>query len=77
MKYKLNHARDELLAAGKLLDQGDRLVYAEDVLHNSPSAAAICVLGRNANGWIEWKNRDGVDLDTLYCKTVVPEHAQE
>jgi hypothetical protein len=24
------------------------------------------VLGRNANGWTEWKNTDGVDLDTIY-----------
>lgn len=66
LKYKRNKERDELIAAEKLLDQGDHLVYAEDVLHNSPSAAAICVLGRNASGWKEWKNIDGVDLDTIY-----------
>lgn len=76
LKYKLNHERDELLAAGKLRDQGDHLVYGEDVLHNSPSAAAICVLGRNANGWTEWKNKDGVDLHTMYRASSEPEQEQ-
>jgi len=66
MKYKSNKVRDELLAAGKLVDQEDHLTYAEDVLHSSPSAAADCVLGRNSNGWTEWKNKDGVDLHTMY-----------
>lgn len=34
----------------------------EDVECNSPSAAAEIMLGRSANGWMEWKSDDGHPL---------------
>ena len=34
----------------------------EDILFSSPSAAAIFVLGRSANGFVEWKTADGKTL---------------
>ncbi len=39
--------------------------YTEDGLFASPSAAAVAVLGRNANGWIEWKFPDGRTLSEV------------
>lgn len=37
----------------------DRYVFRENYIATSPSAAAILVLGRSANGWTEWKTYDG------------------
>ena len=37
----------------------DRYVFKENYIATSPSAAAILVLGRSANGWIEWKTYEG------------------
>jgi len=34
----------------------------EDIVFSSPSAAAVFVLGRNSNGYIEWKTSDGKTL---------------
>lgn len=30
-----------------------------------PSGGAIALMGRNANGWTEWKNADGLTLHQL------------
>lgn len=37
----------------------DRYVFRENYIATSPSAAAILVLGRSANGWTEWKTYEG------------------
>jgi hypothetical protein len=46
--------------SGRLVDGADpdTLVFADNVAFDSPSAAAAVVLGRNANGRIEWKTAD-------------------
>ena len=44
----------------------DVYIFNEDFIFNSPSAAAATVLGRQANGWTEWKNKDGKTIDMLY-----------
>jgi hypothetical protein len=31
----------------------------------SPSSAAMALLGRTSNGWVEWKNKHGKSLDEL------------
>lgn len=41
-------------------------VFNEDFLFGSPSAAAGAVLGRSANGWTEWKNKDKKTIDEIY-----------
>ncbi|WP_212122347.1 DUF4357 domain-containing protein [Bacteroides pyogenes] len=33
-----------------------------------PSTAASFVLGRTANGWEEWTDRDGCSLKTFYSQ---------
>ena len=52
----------------KLIDQGvikeidAKLVFSKDFLFSSPSTAAAVVMGRNANGRIEWKDKKGKTL---------------
>jgi hypothetical protein len=57
--------RDQLLANGILKIDGAQLVFTEDCPFNSPSGAAMVVLGRTANGWNEWKNESGQSLDQI------------
>ena len=37
----------------------EKLIFAEDTVFNSPSAASNMILGRNSNGFTEWVNRKG------------------
>jgi hypothetical protein len=52
----------------KLIDQGvikktdGKFVFTKDFLFSSPSTAAAVVMGRNANGRIEWKDKKGKTL---------------
>ena len=45
------------------LDKNNALL--EDLVFNSPSAAADFVLGTSTNGWTEWKTKDGVPLSNF------------
>ena len=60
--------RDEMLRSGLLKRHNDSYVLQENKLFSSVSAAASVVLGRRANGWIEWKNQEGKTLDALERK---------
>jgi hypothetical protein len=51
--------RKKLLETKILIEDNDKLIFAEDAIFNSPSAAANMVLGRNSNGFTEWVNKDG------------------
>jgi hypothetical protein len=51
--------RRKLVETKILVDSGDKLVFAEDAVFNSPSAASNMVLGRNSNGFTEWVNKRG------------------
>ena len=46
----------------------DKLVMTSDKTFSSPSTAASFCLGRSANGWTEWKDKDGNTLDSVYRK---------
>jgi hypothetical protein len=43
-------------------------VFQQDYIFNSPSAAAATILGRSANGWTSWKDKNGKTLDELKRK---------
>jgi hypothetical protein len=59
--------RRKKLLDDKILTANDGVfVFAEDFVFGSPSAAAAAVLGRRANGWTEWKNKDGQTIDEIY-----------
>ena len=44
---------------------GDQLVFTQDYVFKSPSAAAAIVVGNNMNGWLSWKDKDGKTMDTV------------
>ncbi len=54
--------RARLVASESLVVDGENYRLAEDTLFNSPSTAAKVLLGREANGRIEWKDANGVTL---------------
>ncbi len=57
--------RDKLIEDGVL--EKDETVYRfkQDHIFSSPSTAAEVVLARRANGWTEWKYKDGKTLDEV------------
>lgn len=57
--------REKLIKSKILAEKGNVLEFISDYIFNSPSAAAVTVLARRANGWSEWKNKDGKTLDEL------------
>ena len=54
--------RRKLLETKILKEGGTKLLFAEDAIFNSPSAAANMVLGRNSNGYTEWIDENGLTL---------------
>jgi hypothetical protein len=54
--------RQKLLDEGVLIDKVEFLEFLEDYIFSSPSTAASIVLGRSANGLIEWKQKNGNTL---------------
>ncbi len=65
--------REQLGTDGVLQLQGKQYVFARDYLFSSPSTAAIAVLGRSANGWVEWKTEQGQTLDEVKRQVVTAE----
>jgi len=54
--------RESLLNKGVLSSNEELYEFTEDYIFSSPSTAAVIVMGRNANGLIEWKLREGKTL---------------
>ncbi|HCS21844.1 MAG TPA: DUF4357 domain-containing protein [Bacteroidetes bacterium] len=57
--------RNELIASGIIMQSENWFAFTDDYIFSSPSTAASIVLGRNANGLTEWKNREGMSLKDL------------
>jgi hypothetical protein len=57
--------RDKMLESGMMKASGDKVVFEKDQLFDSPSKAALALMGSTANGWIVWKNQEGKILDEL------------
>lgn len=53
---------------GDIQQEGKIYRLKKSMSFSSPSYAASFVLGSSANGWIEWKNKDGKTLDELFRK---------
>lgn len=58
--------RSKLIESNILNEQDGVLVFTQDYIFGSPSAAAAAILGRRANGWTEWKDKNGITIDKLY-----------
>jgi Domain of unknown function (DUF4357) len=61
--------RNKLLDAKIMHEEGEAVVFAKDHLFKSPSMAALALMGRSANGWLEWKSKNGTTLDKLKRQT--------
>jgi hypothetical protein len=57
--------RQELIELGVLAQHGSEYAFTQDYTFSSPSTAACVVLGRSANGRLEWKDAQGRSLKAL------------
>jgi len=57
--------KDSLISKGRLIKKNGILIFTDDYIFNSPSAAAAVVLGRSASGPKEWKSEKGKRLETF------------
>jgi predicted type IV restriction endonuclease len=57
--------REKLLQSGVMRENGDKVVFERDHLFRSPSMAALALMGRSSNGWVDWKTKDGRTLDEV------------
>lgn len=57
--------RQDLIANEVLQRVGDSYVFKQDYSFSSPSTAAAIILGRSANGRIEWKDETGCTLKEI------------
>ncbi len=64
----IKNLREFLIKQNVLVDKGNILEFKEDYKFNTPSSAATQVFGSSANGWTEWKDKDGKTLDELKRK---------
>ncbi|MCB0810787.1 MAG: GIY-YIG nuclease family protein [Flavobacteriales bacterium] len=65
----LRTLRAQLLADGVLMpNTAQTYKFVKDHVFSSPSTAAAIVLARNANGWMEWKDKDGRTMDEVKRK---------
>ena len=54
--------RQKLISEGVMVNKGEYFEFTDDYIFSSPSTAAVMIMGRNANGLTEWKNKDGKTL---------------
>lgn len=60
--------RRKLVETKIMVESSDKLIFAEDAVFNSPSAASNMVLGRNSNGFTEWVNEKGLTFKEVQEK---------
>ncbi len=65
---KYNKQRTDLFTKGEIEKDGDTYLLKVNLTFNTPSGASDFVLGGSTNGWVEWKNSNGITLDTLFRK---------
>jgi hypothetical protein len=60
--------RKRLIEENILKKEDNAYVFQQDYIFNSPSAASATILGRSSNGWMSWKDKNGITLDELKRK---------
>ncbi len=63
---RLEELRTSLRSEGTLSRDGDIWRLTRDTSFDTPSAAAVFVLGGSQNGWTEWVSEDGRTLSKVY-----------
>lgn len=61
-------SRNNLKQKNILKQEQDILIFTDNYTFTSPSIAAATILARRANGWTEWKNKNGKTMDELIRK---------
>lgn len=67
-KQQIQKQRDSAYKNGDIVEEKGKFILKVSMSFSSPSTAASFVLGYSANGWVEWKNKDGKTLDEIYRK---------
>ena len=62
--------RDELIENKLINEVNGKLEFMSDYLFSSPSSAAAVVLGRSANGLMEWKDNQGKELKAIEAQEI-------
>ncbi len=57
--------REELIDNGVIVQDQGEMIFTLDYLFSSPSAAAAVVMGRSANGLLEWKDGSGKSIKDI------------
>ena len=57
--------RIRLVESGVMREVDDKVVFEKDHLFRSPSMAALALMGRTCNGWVDWKTNNGKTLDAV------------
>ena len=60
--------RRKLVETEIMVEENGNLIFAEDAVFSSPSAASNMILGRNSNGFTEWVNKDGITFKEVQEK---------
>jgi len=63
-----SNLRNRLIDDNILIGKDEYYEFAEDYIFSSPSTAASIVMGRTANGFREWKLKDGKNLKDFELK---------
>jgi hypothetical protein len=63
--HYMSTLREELLEQGVIAENGQHYFFTQDHVFGSPSTAAGVILGRTANGRIEWKTENGTTLKEI------------
>jgi len=65
-----NTLREELISSGIIAVGEVGLTFTTDYLFSSPSTAAAIVMGRNANGLVEWKDAQKQTLKDIEAREI-------
>ncbi|MCP4748825.1 MAG: DUF4357 domain-containing protein [Desulfobacteraceae bacterium] len=68
----LKTIRKDLITTSVVIKQGQHYVFNQSYAFGSPSTAAGVVLGRSANGRIEWENDKGKSLKDIQSEAIEP-----
>ncbi len=62
--------REELLSGDVITEEQGKCILTEDILFSSPSSAAAVIMGRSANGLLEWKSKSGKTLKQIEASEI-------
>ena len=65
-RYTASDYQRQMFIKLNCVKKSNGFVMKRDALCDSPSAAASFVLGRSANGWLEWKDESTRTLKEVY-----------